>query len=156
MDRPPTIMNRARHPQSSDIIEALKDKKVEALKDTIQHLRARIQELETEREHLLEKNRTLRQQMTHTQLLRGLEGSSEDEETTPEDVESSPSPEQLYQLLPPSITFSEFFRIAVNEGLETEAARRYLRSFFADGLIEQRGSRLSKTRTTVSERVDDA
>ncbi len=128
-------------------------KKIETLAEAVESLRDRIDHLKTERNQLQKENRGLRRQLTESRLVNQLERSVAE---TDEDVElerSVPSPsEQLYQLLPPSFSFPAYFRIADNEDLDTETARRCLQYFLSENQIAQTGSRLRKTNGSTAKR----
>lgn len=132
--------DRVQRAQSADDIEGLKK--------TIETLRSRVEELEAERERLLKKNRALRREMTQSRLLSQLEEPVDSHASTDKEAPSraEQTTEQLYHLLPPSFTFSEFFQLATSEGFDTEEARRCLRVYFSKSLIDQKGSRLTKKR----------
>ena len=115
--------------------------------ETIEKLRDRIEELETEREALLEENRTLRRELTQLRLLSDMEKTVEEIEEETGRVPAAPPPaEDLYALLPPSFAFPVFFRIAESKGLDTAEARRCLLHFLAEDRVVQEGSRLVKHR----------
>lgn len=120
-------------------------KKITALQKTVDDLQAKNEALKNERDRLLEENRALRQQITHFRLLDGFENAIDAIETdTGQPPAAPPSAEQLYHTLPPSFSFAEFFRIAQNESLGTDEARRCLLHFLAQNQVAQEGSRLVK------------
>jgi len=118
---------------------------IASLRETIDELQARNEALKRERQQLLEKNRSLRRELTQTRLLKELEDNIEAVATETEQLPSVPLPtEDLYHLLPSSFSFGEFFRIAESEDVETDDIRDCLLHFPAEGLITQEGSRLVK------------
>jgi predicted nuclease with TOPRIM domain len=123
--------------------------KISELQSTVEDLRSRNDELKAERDRLLEENRALRRQITHSRLLSGLEDTIDTIKAETGHLPAAPPPaEQLYYTLPPSFSFTEFFRIAENESLETDEARRCLLHFLAQDLVVQEGSRLVKDKET--------
>lgn len=112
---------------------------------TIEDLEARIDELESEREALLEENRSLRRQVTQMRLLSDMEDTIDTiEEETGRRPAAPPPADDLYALLPPSFAFPVFFRIAESRGLDSDEARRCLLHFLGTDRIVQKGSRLVK------------
>jgi FtsZ-binding cell division protein ZapB len=123
--------------------------KVATLKATVDELRSRNETLEDEREDLLEENRMLRQKLTHTLLLDGFKDAIDSIETETGQLPAAPPPaERLYQTLPSSVSFAEFFRIADSTALDMDAARQCLLHFLAKDLLVQDGSRLVKQAET--------
>lgn len=115
--------------------------------ETIEALRARVDELEAEREQLLQENRSLRRELTQMRLLSEMEEAIEAIEEETGQLPAAPPPaEDLYALLPPSFAFPVFFRIAESRGLGTDESRRCLLHFLAGDQIVQKGSRLVKQR----------
>ena len=51
---------------------------------------------------------------------------------------------QFYQSLPDTLSFSTFFQMAEDEGVDTTRARRFLRHFLSHKLLAQNGSQLTK------------
>lgn len=119
---------------------------VAAMEETIDELKARVEELEAERQALLTENRSLRQQLTQMRLLRDMEDTIDAiEEETNQPPAAPPPTDALYTLLPPSFAFPVFFQIAESAGLDSDETRRCLLHFLAEDRIVQEGSRLVKT-----------
>lgn len=124
--------------------------KVATLKETIDELRDRTETLEDEREALLDENRVLRRKLTQILLLKEYEEAIDAIETETGQMPTAPPPaERLYQFLPSSFFFSEFFRMAGSTGVDMDEARQCLLHFLANDLIDQEGSRLVKKAETV-------
>ena len=122
--------------------------------ETIEALRARVDELEAEREQLLQENRSLRRELTQMRLLSEMEEAIETIEEETGQLPAAPPPaEDLYALLPPSFAFPVFFRIAESRGLGTDESRRCLLHFLAGDRIVQEGSRLVKKQTGGGEKT---
>ena len=122
--------------------------RIKELEATVRRLRARVSELESDREHLLEENQALRKKVTHAHLADTLLATLDEEE------DAAPSPEPpsaatgLHRALPSSFTFRTFFRVAEREGLDTADARRCLRHLLDRGRLSRDGSRLTKQEAT--------
>jgi len=116
--------------------------RIAELRERVRELRAETEDLEAKRDQLREENQSLRRDLTHFRLMDDLMGlqetGTEDKETGRQQARS------LYQVLPPTCSFSTFFRTAEDEGLETEEARRCLRHFLSRGLLVQQGGQLAK------------
>lgn len=123
--------------------------RIKELEATVRRLRARVSELESDREHLLEENQALRKKVTHAHLADTLLATLDEE-----DGDAAPAPEApsaatgLHRALPSSFTFRTFFRVAEREGLDTAGARRCLRHFLDRGRLARDGSRLTKQEAT--------
>jgi outer membrane murein-binding lipoprotein Lpp len=123
--------------------------RIKELEATVRRLRARVSELESDREHLLEENQALRKKVTHAHLADTLLATLEEE-----DGDAAPAPEApsaatgLHRALPSSFTFQTFFRVAEQEGLDTADARRCLRHLLDRGRLARDGSRLTKQEAT--------
>jgi len=116
--------------------------RIAELRERVQELRAETENLEAERDQLREENQSLRRDLTHFRLLDDLMGL---QETETEDKETGgQQARSLYQVLPPTCSFSTFFQAAEDKGLETDAARRCLRHFLSQGLLVQQGGQLAK------------
>lgn len=124
---------------------------IQALRSTLQDLRARTEKLEAEREELLKENRSLRREITQSRLIADLKTSTAVlEDGSASSVVAHPTAEHLYQTLPSSFTYEEYFQIAENKGLDVDEARRALRAFLVEDLVAQEGPRLRKERVDTS------
>lgn len=137
----PIPSTRAEHDRLSE--------KVATLTETVDELRSRNEALAAEREDLLEENRRLRQKLTQTLLLDGFKDAIDSIEAETGQLPTAPAPaERLYQTLPSSFSFAEFFHIAENTALDMDEARQCLLHFLAQDLLVQDGSRLVKQQET--------
>lgn len=119
--------------------------RIKELEATVRRLRARVSELESDREHLLEENQALRKKVTHAHLADTLLATLEEEDGDAASAPEVPSAATgLHRALPPSFTFQTFFRVAEQEGLDTADARQCLRHFLDRGRLARDGSRLTK------------
>jgi regulator of replication initiation timing len=116
--------------------------RITELRERVRALRAEAADLRAERDQLREDNQALRRDLTHFRLMDDLMGlretETEDEETGGQQARS------LYQSLSSTCSFSEFFRVAEEEDVGTDAARRCLRHFLSRGLLVQQGGQLAK------------
>jgi predicted nuclease with TOPRIM domain len=125
---------------SSELVE-----QIERLQSVIYQLRARVDALETERDRLREENQGLRKKVTHTQLVDGLLDTLDEVEGPPDSPSEAPAvATDLHRALPATCTFQTFFRVAEQEGLDTDDARQCLRNLLDRGRLTQEGSRLTK------------
>lgn len=123
--------------------------RIKELEATVRQLRSRVAELESDREHLLEENQTLRKKVTHARLTDTLLATLEEEGADAAPTPRAPSAAaELHRVLPPSFTFRTFFRMAEREGLDTADARRCLRHLLDRGWLARDGSRLTKPEAT--------
>jgi len=119
--------------------------KIARLHASVQALRRTSEDLEADRQRLLEENRALRREITVSALIEDIERSSE---TSDADVSSEvvpPPAERLYRVLPDRFSFPHFFRVAEDEKLETATARRCLAHYLTDGTLVQSGAYLEKS-----------
>jgi FtsZ-binding cell division protein ZapB len=116
--------------------------RITELRERVRALRTERENLETERDQLREENQSLRRDLTHFRLMDDLMGLRETEAEGKE-VEGQRF-RSLYQALPSTCSFSEFFRVTEEENIETDAARRCLRHFLNRELLVQRGGQLVK------------
>lgn len=116
--------------------------RITELRERIRALRSEVADLKAERDQLREENQALRRDLTHARLMDDLMssigGASEDDEAVLQQARS------LYQTLPSTCSFSGFFQVAEEKGIETEAARRCLRHFLSRELLVQEGGQLTK------------
>lgn len=118
---------------------------IDSLTDAVQTLRAQNERLKSERNQLQEENRALRRELTESRLLNYLEESISNVDEEEDSMQTLPPlAERLYQALPPSFSFPVYFKVAENEDLEMDAARRFLRHFLAKEQVVREGSRLRK------------
>ena len=149
----PKPMTDRRNPVPQETRAQLLER-IESLSEAVQELRARNEQLITERSRLEEENRTLRQQLTESRLLNHLEQSAvEADENANPPGSVPPRADHFYQALPPSFSFRAYFQIAENKDLEMDEARRFLRHFLADERVVREGSRLRKGKTSVAGRT---
>ncbi len=97
-----------------------------------------------ERERLLRENQTLREEATVARLYRDL-----DVPAAPEVADVPPAiPEQalrLFDQLPDSFLFGEFFQVADRQGLSSEVAKEHMLLLLRHRLLIQRGTRMQKS-----------
>ena len=115
--------------------------RITELHERVRALRTERENLETERDQLREENQSLRRDLTHFRLMDDLMGLRE---TETEEEAGGQQARSLYQSLPSTCSFSEFFRVAEEENIETDAARRCLRHFLSRELLVQQGGQLAK------------
>lgn len=131
-------------PSKRRLVERLYEK-IARLHASVQALRRTSEELEADRQQLLEENRSLRRRLTVSMLVEGVDRS---EETTGADDPGKavpPPADRLYQLLPSRFSFPSFFQTAANEQIETVTARHCLAHYLAEGRLVQSGAYLEKT-----------
>ncbi|ARA92042.1 hypothetical protein AWN76_001890 [Rhodothermaceae bacterium RA] len=96
-----------------------------------------------ERERLLRENQTLREEATVARLYRDL-----DVPASREVVDVPPAiPQQalrLFEQLPDSFLFGEFFQVADRQGLSSEVAKEHMLTLLRHRLLLQRGTRMQK------------
>ena len=116
--------------------------RITELRERVRALRAEAADLRAERDQLREENQALRRDLTHSRLMddlmRSLGDKAEGDET------GSKQARFLYQALPLTCSFSEFFRVAEENGIETDTARQCLRHFLGRELLVQEGGQLTK------------
>jgi regulator of replication initiation timing len=116
--------------------------RITELRERVRALRTERENLETERDQLREENQSLRRDLTHFRLMDDLMGLRETE--TEDEKTGGQQARSLYQSLSPTCSFSEFFRVAEEEDVGTDAARRCLRHFLNRELLVQQGGQLAK------------
>jgi regulator of replication initiation timing len=119
--------------------------KIARLHASMQALRRTSEDLEADRQRLLEENRKLRRRITVSTLIEDLERSIASMGVEETDEVRPPPAERLYQLLPARFSFPHFFRVADDERLETRTARRCLAHYLAEGALVQSGAYLEKS-----------
>jgi regulator of replication initiation timing len=115
--------------------------RITELHERVRALRTERENLETERDQLREENQSLRRDLTHFRLMDDLMGLRE---TETEEEAGGQQARSLYQSLSPTCSFSEFFRVAEENGIETDTARQCLRHFLGRELLVQEGGQLTK------------
>ena len=116
--------------------------RISELRKRVRELRAETEDLEAERDQLREENQSLRRDLTHFRLMDDLMGLRETK--TEDEGAGGQQARSLYQSLPSTCSFSEFFRVAEEENIETDAAQRCLRHFLNRELLVQQGGQLVK------------
>lgn len=122
------------------------------LLDRLRRLLGEVNRLAAENERLLRENKELREEVTLARLQGEFKGDGE----LPSELVSSRPPEEtlsadalaFYRKLPEKINFTDFFRHAEAEAVDGARARELMLLFFRKGLLDQRGRRLEKRRTT--------
>ena len=134
--RPASTANR-------DLVTRLYEK-IARLHASVQALRRTSEDLEADRQRLLEENRSLRRRITVSTLIKDLDqsGAADAPDLSKEVV--PPPAERLYQVLPARFSFPQFFRVAEDERLDTATARRCLAHYLATGILVQSGAYLKK------------
>lgn len=112
-----------------------------------QELRSTTENLEADRQRLLEENRALRRKVTLSTLVDDLKVTLTNGIDDADTIEpSAPRPvDRLYQQLPPRFSFSRFFQVASKADIETEVARRCLTYYLGEEMLAQSGAYLEKT-----------
>lgn len=144
-----TERNRNGAPRSSpnsDLVARLYER-IARLHAVIQELRSTGEDLEADRERLLEENRALRRKVTLSTLIEDLEATTTNEKENGDTLEpSAPRPAaRLYQQLPTRFSFPLFFQVAADERIETDTARRCLIHYLTEEMLVQSGAYLEKT-----------
>ena len=100
--------------------------------------------MQQENERLARENEQLRNEVA---LLRLYIDTYLQERTEATDAFSSHHPEAwaFYRSLPESFSFSEFFDQAFLAGLTRNTLHEYLRTYYRENMMAQRGTRLEKT-----------
>ncbi len=98
--------------------------------------------LRTQNEALLEENRSLREELTLVRLTGdGLPEMLSFPYTISEmDAEAK----RFFNILPETFHFNDFFQLAAREGLDSSAAKEYLRVFLRGKWLLQTGTRIEK------------
>jgi regulator of replication initiation timing len=136
----------SRSSSDPDLVARLYER-IARLHAVIRELRSTSEDLEADRERLLEENRALRRKVTLSTLVEDLEATITNEMSDADAIEpSAPTPaDRLYHQLPRRFTFSHFFRTAGDENIETETARRCLIHYLTEEMLVQSGAHLEKT-----------
>jgi hypothetical protein len=144
-ERPDTSGQRRSTPRPDRALVARLYEKIARLHASVQALRRTTEDLEADRQRLLDENRALRRQLTVSTLIEDLDRSLESVDGDETDAVVPPPAERLYQQLPPRFSFPHFFRVADGEHLKTATARRCLIHYLAEGVLVQSGAYLEKT-----------
>jgi regulator of replication initiation timing len=131
-------------PPDQDLVARLYEQ-IARLHASVQALRRTSEELEADRQRLLEENRALQRQVTVSTLLDEIDVSTELDEQDVLGDAVPPSAQRFYQQLPDRFSFSLFFQIAEDEHVETSTARRCLVHYLTEGALVQSGAYLEKT-----------
>ncbi|PEN13546.1 hypothetical protein CRI94_09550 [Longibacter salinarum] len=141
--RNPGHASDARRHIASSLIKA----EAARLRAEVKRLKRENERLTKERRALIRENRSLRREATLVRLYRAHDDQHETAEIG-EKAELSPIPApaaDLYDRLPTSFTFANYFRFAAKAQLDSQTARSCLTYYLDEGLLIQVGSRLRKT-----------
>jgi hypothetical protein len=145
--------NQSASSTDPDLVARLYEK-IARLHASLQALRRTSEDLEADRQRLLEENRNLRRRITVSTLVEDLERSIASRDAEGPDEVVPPPAERLYRALPSRFSFPHFFQAANDERLDTRTARRCLAHYLANGALVQTGAYLEKTGRFLDEAGD--
>lgn len=118
------------------------------LRSRIESNTANLVRLAEENERLRRENEALRREATVARLRRDMETPGEVTFTRfgPDASGDTLDTSFLYERLPHSFSFSEFFNVASDNGLDEDAAKRHMIALLRAHLLLQRGTRIEKRR----------
>ena len=119
--------------------------KIARLHASVQSLRRTSEDLEADRQRLLEENRALRRRITVSTLIDDLEQTIEPVDTDRAQENVPPPAKRLYHDLPDRFSFPHFFQVAEDAQLDTATARRCLAHYLTNGALVQSGAYLEKS-----------
>lgn len=116
------------------------------LRSRLESNTATLVRLAEENERLRRENETLRREATIARLRRDMDIPAEGAFARfgAEDSGGAPEISFLYERLPHSFSFSEFFNVASDHGLDEQDAKRHMIALLRAHLLLQRGTRIEK------------